>query len=167
MPSEKVSAVCIEWQRLGGVLVPKVTPCALFSLSFVRLMMFLMTSFWFRLCSLLLHHIGRLYSHFRPRCLHARQEDFPSSHFFRRRRHVKHPAQLPVSKCQSAGTLHKGFGAKAYHFVNDGASWQQQLASLIEGLLFPPWLRTVSQRMRDELRRTWAPQVLSTQRCGR
>src|SRR5690242_122651 len=102
MPSENVSVVCIEWQRLGGVLVLIPTPCAVFSFNFVRLMMFLMTSFWFLLCSLLLHHTGLLYSHLRPRCLQARHEFFPSSHFFRRRRHVKHPA-MQLAK-RSAGT---------------------------------------------------------------
>lgn len=91
IPSENVSEVGREWQRLGGVLALIVTPCEVFSLSLVRLMMFLMISFWARLCSLLLHHIGLLYSHLRPKCLQARHEDFPSSHFFLRRRHVKHP----------------------------------------------------------------------------
>ena len=95
----------MEWHRLGGVLVLMATPCADFSLSLVRLMMFLICSFWLRLCSLLLHHIGLLYSHWRPRCLQARQADFPSSHFFRRKRHVKHPAELPLAKCPSAGSL--------------------------------------------------------------
>jgi hypothetical protein len=76
------------------VFVLIATPCAVFSFNFVRLMMFLMTSFWFFLCSLLLHHTGLLYSHLRPRCLQARHEFLPSSHFLRRRRHVKHPAEM-------------------------------------------------------------------------
>ena len=99
MPSEKVSAVCIEWQRLGGEFAPMETPCAVFSFNLVRLMMFLMTSFWALLCSLLLHQIGLLYSHLRPRCLHARHEFLPSSHFLRRRRHVKHPEELLSANC--------------------------------------------------------------------
>lgn len=64
---------------------------AAFSESFVRLMMFLMISFCCRRCSLLLHHIGRLYSHFNPKCLQALQLGLPSSHFFRRNLHVKQP----------------------------------------------------------------------------
>ena len=83
-------------------------PCDVFSFSFVRLMMFLITSFCCLRCSLLLHHIGRLYSHFNPRCLQARHEGFPSSHFFLRRRHVKHPAHnCQQKKSPSAGSLQR------------------------------------------------------------
>lgn len=45
MPSEKVSDEVRPWHRLGGVLEFIVT-VPLFSLSFVRLIMFLMRSFW-------------------------------------------------------------------------------------------------------------------------
>lgn len=62
-----------------------------FSLVLVRLMMPLMTSFCFLLVSLLLHQLGRLYSHSSPRFLHALQRGFSSEHFFRLNRHVKHP----------------------------------------------------------------------------
>ena len=92
-PSEKVSDVGWEWHRLGGVFALRETPWAVFSLSLVRLMMFFIISFWFRRCSLLLHHMGRLYSHLSPRCLHARQDGLPSSHFLRRRRQVKQPVR--------------------------------------------------------------------------
>jgi hypothetical protein len=44
-PSEKVSAVRVEWQRLGGVLVESGTACDDLSLSLVRLMMFFILSF--------------------------------------------------------------------------------------------------------------------------
>jgi len=60
-------------------------------------MMFLIMSFCWRRCSLLLHHMGRLYSHFKPRCLHALQLGLPSSHFFRLSRHVKQPKCSIVS----------------------------------------------------------------------
>lgn len=91
-PSEKVSAVNVEWHKLGGVFVDNGT-CEAFSLSLVRLMMFFILSFWFRRCSLLLHHIGLLYSQERPKCLQALQPGLPSSHFFRRNRHVKQPVR--------------------------------------------------------------------------
>lgn len=59
-----------------------------FSVSFFRLMIILMLSFCSRRWSLLLHHMGLLYSHRSPRCLHAVQDGEPSSHFFRRSLHV-------------------------------------------------------------------------------
>lgn len=64
-----------------------------FSDSLVRLMMFLISSFCFLLWSLLLHHIGLLYSQVRPRCLQALHLGLPSSHFFLRNRHVKQPCK--------------------------------------------------------------------------
>jgi len=48
----------------------------------------LMSSLCFLLASLLLHHIGLLYSHARPRCLQAVQAGEPSSHFLRLSLHV-------------------------------------------------------------------------------
>ena len=45
MPSENVSDVSVEWQRLGGEFVLSGIPCCAFSVSFVRLMIFLMCSF--------------------------------------------------------------------------------------------------------------------------
>ncbi len=74
-----------ECDRPGGEpamdvwMVPDV-----FSDSFLRLMIILMSSLCFLRASLLLHHMGRLYSHWRPRCLHAVHVGVPSSHFFRR-----------------------------------------------------------------------------------
>lgn len=56
-------------------------------------MMFFILSFWFLRCSLLLHHIGRLYSQDNPKCRQALQPGLPSSHFFRRNLHVKQPVR--------------------------------------------------------------------------
>lgn len=56
-------------------------------------MMFFIRSFWFLRCSLLLHHIGRLYSQESPKCLQALHPGLPSSHFFRRNLHVKQPVR--------------------------------------------------------------------------
>lgn len=57
----------------------------------VCLILFLMRSFWILRCSAFPHQIGRLYSHFTHRFTQAPQEGCFSSHFFRRRRHVKQP----------------------------------------------------------------------------
>ncbi len=97
--SEKVADVGSECDRPGGeptdvwiecVCVWGFAPCGCvdFSASFLRLMIILMSSFCFLRASLLLHHIGRLYSHARPRCLHAVHMGVPSSHFFLRNLHV-------------------------------------------------------------------------------
>lgn len=61
------------------------------SLIFVCLILFLISSFWRLRCSGFPHQIGRLYSHWTRRLLQALQEGCFSSHFFRRRRHVKQP----------------------------------------------------------------------------
>jgi hypothetical protein len=93
MASEERSEVGTGWDRLGdGCLIQWFGIEELFSESLVLLITVLMSSFCFLRCSLLLHHIGRLYSQLRPRCLHALHLGLASSHFFRRRRHVKHPA---------------------------------------------------------------------------
>lgn len=94
--SEYVADVGNECDRPGGVSAPVESICEVFSDSFVRFILFLMLSFCNFRCSLLLHHIGLLYSHFNPRCLHALHCPFPSSHFFRRKRQVKQPVALLV-----------------------------------------------------------------------
>jgi hypothetical protein len=93
IPSENWSDANETWHKLGGELVFRSVGWGAFSVSFVRLMMFLIFSFCCLRCSLLLHHIGRLYSHFNPRCLQALHPGFPSSHFFLRNLHVKHPVR--------------------------------------------------------------------------
>jgi hypothetical protein len=85
-------------------------------LSFVCLMMFFILSFCCRRCSLLLHHIGLLYSQQSPRCLQALQPGLPSSHFFRRNLHVKQPV-LQVSKLS-----HPCIGGITHLSANVGAS---------------------------------------------
>jgi len=57
----------------------------------VCLILFLIRSFWSLLCSGFPHHTGRLYSHRTHRLTQALQAGWFSSHFFRRRRHVKQP----------------------------------------------------------------------------
>src|SRR3569833_2477033 len=94
--SEKVADVGRECARPGGEPATEVWMgwawlCAFFSDSFLRLMMVLMSSLCFLRASLLLHHMGRLYSHTRPRCLQAVHMGEPSSHFFRLSLHVKQP----------------------------------------------------------------------------
>jgi len=94
--SENVAEVGNECESPGGVSEPGVMTWVIvvvvevvpFSESFLRLMIFLMFSFWFLRSSLLLHHIGLLYSQRSPRCLQAVQDGVPSSHFFLRRRQV-------------------------------------------------------------------------------
>ena len=63
------------------------------SLILVCLILFLMRSFWILLWSALPHQIGRLYSHLTFKLTQAPQEGCFSSHFFRRRRHVKQPVR--------------------------------------------------------------------------
>lgn len=96
--SEKVSDVGTECDSSGGDCLAQLD-CRDedFSAVFVFLIMFLISSFCLRRISLLLHHSGLLYSQHRPRCLHALHFGLPSSHFFRRSRHVKHPTDPPVS----------------------------------------------------------------------
>lgn len=86
--SEYVADVGSECERSGGEFTELWMVCAFFSSSFLRLMMTLISSLCLRLSSLLLHHCGRLYSHWSPRCLHAVHRGVPSSHFFRRNRQV-------------------------------------------------------------------------------
>jgi len=64
-----------------------------FSASLVSLMSNLMSSLCFLRRSTSGHQLGRLYSQLTERCWQALQDGFPSSHFFRRRRHVKHPVR--------------------------------------------------------------------------
>lgn len=82
--SEKVAEVGSEWERPGGEPMEEVVwmLCDDFSESFLRLMMVLMSSLCCLLASLLLHHMGRLYSQQSPKCLHAVHIGVPSSHFF-------------------------------------------------------------------------------------
>ena len=90
--SEKVAEVGSECDKPGGVSEPGVMTWfeveVVFSVSFFRLMIILILSFWTRRWSLLLHHMGLLYSHRSPRCLQAVQAGEPSSHFFLRSLHV-------------------------------------------------------------------------------
>lgn len=51
----------------------------------------LIKSFCFRLVSLFVHHVGRLYSQSKPKFLHARQRGFSSEHFFLLNLQVKQP----------------------------------------------------------------------------
>lgn len=64
-----------------------------FSASFVSLMSSLMSSLCFLRRSTSGHQLGRLYSQLTERWWQALQDGFPSSHFFRRSRHVKHPVR--------------------------------------------------------------------------
>lgn len=83
-----------ECDRPGGGLKDVWRACDDFSASFLRLMMFLMSSLCWRRSSLLLHHSGRLYSHCRPRWRQAAHVGEPSSHFFLLSLQVKHPATI-------------------------------------------------------------------------
>lgn len=62
-----------------------------FSVVLVRLIIPLIKSFCFLRVSLLLHHVGRLYSQSRPRFRQALHRGLSSEHFFLLSRHVKQP----------------------------------------------------------------------------
>lgn len=92
--SVSIADVGSECVRLGGELLTvawRACDDAVFSAIFLRLMMFLMSSLCCRRASLLLHHMDRLYSYCRPRCLQAVHMGAPLSHFFLLSLHVKHP----------------------------------------------------------------------------
>jgi len=78
----------MERRMLGGIF--EVCCSVAFSVLF-RLVIPLIRSFCFLRVSLLLHQIGRLYSHSRPRLRQASQRGLSSEHFFLLSRHVKQP----------------------------------------------------------------------------
>lgn len=78
----------MERRMLGGIFA--VCCSVAFSVLF-RLVIPLIRSFCFLRVSLLLHQIGRLYAHSRPRLWQASQRGLPSGHFFFLSRHVKQP----------------------------------------------------------------------------
>ena len=88
-----------------------------------------MVSLCWRRCSLLLHHIGLLYSHLRPRWRQALQAALPSSHFLRRKRQVKHPRLGSVSSgCNRSGleldhTRPACDNEPTHRIVSAGAFW--------------------------------------------
>lgn len=133
-----------EWVRPGGESAESFD----FSESLVLLMIFLITSFCFFRWSLLLHHSGLLYSHFSPRCLHALQHGFPSSHFFLRSRQVKQPDR--VSVVPESYTLARQLPKLPYLNVISCASWLQRRQHQQ-----PPW------RHQECWRFVWAESILA------
>lgn len=96
---------CYGPKRIGDI--PLMDPLRSFIL--VCLILFLTISFWNFLSSALAHQMGRLYSHFTQRLIHAEQDGCFSSHFLRRRRQVKQPegispcpAYLAAYPCNTA-----------------------------------------------------------------